>query len=94
MGLFVSFLLINIGSLVLHATTLNAVPSDNAFLLLATIVWGPLTILAYLCLGFFFFTFPDGRFIPRWSWALMSLWLVNFVFWLVHNHATFSRMTR
>jgi signal transduction histidine kinase len=30
----------------------------------------------------FFFTFPDGRFIPRWSWALISLWLANFAFWL------------
>jgi signal transduction histidine kinase len=82
MGLFVSFLLINIGSLVLHATALDGVPLDSAFVLLATIVGGPLTILTYLCLGFFFFTFPDGRFVPRWSWALMSLWLVNFVFWL------------
>ncbi len=82
MGLFVSFLLINIGSLLLHATALDGVPLDSAFVLLATIVGGPLTILTYLCLGFFFFTFPDGRFIPRWSWALMSLWLANFVFWL------------
>jgi signal transduction histidine kinase len=82
MGLFVSFLLINIGSLLLHATALDGVPLDSASVLLATIVGGPLTILTYLCLGFFFFTFPDGRFVPRWSWALISLWLVNFIFWL------------
>jgi len=82
MGLFVSFLLVSIGSFVLHATALDGVPVDNAFVLLATIVEGPLTILAYLGLGFFFFTFPDGRFIPRWSWALISLWLANFAFWL------------
>ena len=36
-----------------------------------------------LCLGFFFFTFPDGRYVPRWSWALISLWIVNFVFFVV-----------
>ncbi len=83
MGLFVSFLLINIGSLVLHATALDGVPLDSAFVLLATIVGGPLLILAYLCLAFFFFTFPDGRLVPRWSWALISLWIMNTFFWVV-----------
>lgn len=23
-----------------------------------------------ICLGFFFVTFPDGRFVPRWSWLI------------------------
>ena len=84
MGLFTSFLLINFGSLGLsisHVNALSAVPSDNTLVLVATIVGNPLSILAYLCLGFFFFTFPDGRFVPRWSWALISLWIVNFFFW-------------
>ena len=35
------------------------------------------------CLAFFFFTFPDGRLVPRWSWALVSLWIVNFVLLIV-----------
>ena len=26
--------------------------------------------LLYLCFGFFLVTFPDGRFIPRWSWLI------------------------
>jgi signal transduction histidine kinase len=85
MGLFVSFLLINFGSLGLnfaHFNALNVVASDNVLFLLLSRLGGPLSILAYLCLGFFFFIFPDGRFVPRWSWALMSLWLLNFVFWL------------
>lgn len=85
MGLFVSFFLINFGSLGLsieHANALQTVPPDSVTILVATIVGGPLSILAYLCLGFFFFIFPDGRFVPRWSWMLISLWIVNFVFWV------------
>ncbi len=27
-------------------------------------------------IGFFLVTFPDGRFVPRWSWAFAALWLV------------------
>ena len=93
MGLFVSFLLINFGSMGLsieHFNALHAVPPDSVPVLLATIVGIPLSILAYLCLGFFFFIFPDGRFVPRWSWALISLWIVNFVFWVVPATSPFN----
>ncbi len=85
MGLFVSFLLINFGSIGLstaHVSALKAVPSDNVLVLLNNI-FGPLLFLAYLCLAFFFFTFPDGRLVPRWSWALMSLWIVNTAFFTI-----------
>jgi hypothetical protein len=27
--------------------------------------------------GYFLVTFPDGRFVPRWSWLLVVLWLVQ-----------------
>ncbi|HCF85949.1 MAG TPA: hypothetical protein DEV72_12180, partial [Ktedonobacter sp.] len=34
-----------------------------------------------LCLtpaiGFFLVTFPDGRFVPRWSWVFAALWLLQ-----------------
>jgi len=85
MGLFVSFFLVNFGSLGLslsHANSLLAVSSTPVYVLASSIVQ-PLSVLAYLCLGFFFFIFPDGRLVPRWSWALISLWIVNFVFWTV-----------
>ena len=84
MGPFVSFLLINFGSLGLsisHANSLQAAPT-NSLDALASGIGLPLSILAYLCLAFFFFTFPNGRFVPRWSWTLVSLWIVNFVFWV------------
>jgi hypothetical protein len=93
MGLFVSFFLINFGSLGLsigHFYALQTAPTDSVPIFLATIVGLPLSILAYLCLGFFFFIFPDGRFVPRWSWALISLWIVNFVFWTVSATSPFN----
>ncbi len=81
MGLFVSFFLVNFGSLglsLVHEKALQAMP------VLLDAIWGNfLPILAYLCLGFFFFIFPDGRLVPRWSWMLISLWIVNYVFWSV-----------
>ncbi len=33
-----------------------------------------------LCLGFFLVTFPDGRFIPRWSWLIGCTLFVNGIF--------------
>ncbi len=81
MGLFVSFFLLNFGSLglsLVHEKALQAMP------VLLDAIWGNfLPVLAYLCLGFFFFIFPDGRLVPRWSWMLISLWIVNYVFWSV-----------
>jgi hypothetical protein len=57
---------------------------------LVSIVGLPLSGLAYLCLAFFFFTFPDGHLVPHWSWALLSLWIVNFVFWTVPADSPFN----
>ena len=34
----------------------------------------------FTALGFFLVTFPDGRFVPRWSWLLVVLWLVLAIF--------------
>jgi hypothetical protein len=31
----------------------------------------------FTALGYFLVTFPDGRFVPRWSWLLVVLWLVQ-----------------
>ena len=30
-------------------------------------------------IGYFLVTFPDGRFVPRWSWLLAVLWLVQVI---------------
>ncbi|GHO81247.1 hypothetical protein KSD_90180 [Ktedonobacter sp. SOSP1-85] len=80
MGLFMSFFLINIGSLGASFARADAVPNDGPLVL--QIFGIVLTLVYYPCLAFFFFTFPDGRLVPRWSWALISLWAVNAFFWL------------
>lgn len=69
MGLFVSFFLLNFGSIGVsgeHLNALHTAPVNSLYVLLGNIGL-PLTILAYLCMAFFFFTFPDGRLVPRWS---------------------------
>ncbi len=88
MGLFVSFLLIDFGSLGLsfaHTGVLNA--SSNPLIIFLNIASILPMILYYPCLSFFFSTFPDGRFVPRWSWALIGLWVVNTFFWVVGGFA-------
>lgn len=37
-------------------------------------------LLGDLSLGLFFFVFPSGRFVPRWSAILMAVWIV---YWIV-----------
>jgi hypothetical protein len=83
-GLFVSFLLITIGCLGPSFAHSGALPSTspNLFIgIVSTASFLPM-ILYYPSLSFFFSTFPDGRFVPRWSWALIFLWLVNGFFWI------------
>jgi signal transduction histidine kinase len=88
MGLFVSFLLINIGSLGPSFSHTSRVPPNASPLLIFLNTVGILPfILYYPCLSFFFSTFPDGRFVPRWSWALIGLWIVNTFFWLASGLA-------
>ena len=89
MGLFVSFLLINMGCLGLSLA--HALPdSSNPLISILGIASILPTLLYYPCLSFFFSTFPDGRFVPRWSWALIGLWVVNTFFWAADVHSPFS----
>jgi putative effector of murein hydrolase LrgA (UPF0299 family) len=37
-------------------------------------------LCVFTALGFFLVTFPDGHFVPRWSWLLVVLWLVQAIF--------------
>jgi len=34
-------------------------------------------LCVFTALGYFLVTFPDGRFVPRWSWLLVVLWLAQ-----------------
>jgi hypothetical protein len=76
MGLFVSLLLITFGCFGTSEVHLIIHLPFNADL----IVW-LLVILQWPALGIFFYTFPDGHFVPRWSWLLTSLFLLQFGFY-------------
>jgi hypothetical protein len=48
----------------------------------ATAIFGLLfSLLVWPVLGMFFCTFPDGRFVPRWSWIIPGLFLLQFGFY-------------
>jgi hypothetical protein len=42
---------------------------------------GLVTTLAYSMMPLFFYLFPDGRFVPRWSWAPTALWAFTTFLW-------------
>lgn len=42
-----------------------------------------LVICIFTALGYFLVTFPDGRFVPGWSWLLVVLWAVRTLFFLI-----------
>lgn len=80
MGLFVSLLLITFGCFgvdEVHANVLADPP-------LPILVFGYLVLfLQWPALGFFFYLFPDGRFVPRWSWLLGFLFVAQVGFYLI-----------
>jgi hypothetical protein len=71
MGLFVSFLLIIYGSVGVNDTFLYIGKAPTALQALGLLI----VILQWPALGAFLLTFPTGRFIPRWSWVIILLWL-------------------
>jgi hypothetical protein len=40
-------------------------------------------ISIFTALGYFLVTFPDGRFVPGWTWMLVVLWAVRTLFYLI-----------
>jgi len=78
MGLFVSLLMIVFGSFGMSEVHLvSEYPSAVALIIM------PIVILQWPALGIFFYTFPDGRFVPRWSWMLTSLFFLQIVFFML-----------
>lgn len=78
MGVFVSLLLIVFG-----AEGVSQVHNVVALPLMVGVVTSVLGILQWPALGFLFYTFPDGRFVPRWSWLLSLLFLLQVGFFLL-----------
>lgn len=81
MGLFVSLLLITFGCTGVSEVHLNVLPNTVPLPLL---VFGFLVVLLqWPALGLLFYLFPDGRFVPRWSWMLLVLFLIQIGFYVV-----------
>lgn len=78
MGLFVSLLLITFGCFGISEVHLTIhLPG------IVALIVGLLVILQWPALGILFYTFPDGRFVPRWSWMLTSLFVIQFGFYFL-----------
>lgn len=77
-GLLVSLLLITFGCC---GSTLELVGALSA----AYPHWVVIQIMSraafiiYPAFGLFFCLFPNGRFVPRWSWLFLSLWIISVV---------------
>lgn len=90
MGLFVSLLLITFGctgTSLMHSDAMAVITPPEGiatvFYNIANITTTLLSLLMWPALGSFFYLFPDGRFVPRWSWLLISLFLIQFGFYLL-----------
>ena len=78
MGLFVSLLFVFFaGNGVSNTFTALWAPdrSSTLVVILLQIVSG----VQWIGLGAFLLTFPTGRFAPRWSWIIFSLWVLTFL---------------
>jgi hypothetical protein len=77
MGLFVSLLLITLGCLGTDGVHLNPLSEDSLIAFAGFLIF----ILEWPALGMLFYLFPDGRFVPRWSWLLALLFIVQLGFY-------------
>ncbi len=78
MGLFVSAVLITFGATgVSDALQVPAVPPLDWLNPILEPVATLFTLLQYPALATFLLTFPNGRFVPRWSWLLVLLWIAQ-----------------
>jgi len=44
----------------------------------------------FTALGYFLVTFPDGRFVPGWTWVLVVLWAVRTLFFVIPGPANIA----
>ncbi len=92
LGLFQTLVLLGVGGLIFRRRSKEPLGLATSFAFVMTglssiinsSLYPPAIVFGYiyaLCvvpaLGFFLLTFPDGRFMPRWSWLLAVLWLVQ-----------------
>jgi hypothetical protein len=82
LGLSVSLVLILLGASGVTDSLQGDFLSNDSPLIL-TIPVLIFNIVQWPALGLFLITFPTGRFMPRWSWLIVLLWIIQFgYFWL------------
>lgn len=74
LALIASFFLVSIGIAPLITSTTH--PLDVLFM-------SVYVISIFTALGYFLVTFPDGRFVPGWTWVLVVLWAVRTLFFVI-----------
>lgn len=70
LGLAASFVFMILGLSPFINTNTSAYPLGVVFGYIYALCFTP-------AIGFFLVTYPDGRFVPRWSWVFAALWLVQ-----------------
>jgi hypothetical protein len=76
MALFSAFVLLTFGGAVLNSDISEAAAAAHPAL------WLPVYLLEYVgeaCFAVFFYVFPDGRFVPRWTRWLALVWAALWV---------------
>ncbi len=74
MGLLVSLLLITFGCCGSTLELVGALSAEHADWVVVQII-SQVAFIIYPALGVFFCLFPNGHFVPRWSWLLIGLWI-------------------
>jgi hypothetical protein len=74
-GLLVSLLLITLGCCGSTLELVGALSAAHPDWVVVYII-SQVAFIIYPAIGLFFCLFPDGRFVPRWSWLLIGLWIL------------------
>ena len=74
-GLLVSLLLISFGCCGTTLELVGALSAAHPDWIVVQII-SQVAFIIYPAIGLFFCLFPDGRFVPRWSWLLIGLWIL------------------
>jgi hypothetical protein len=74
-GLLVSLLLITFGCCGSTLELVNALSAVHPDWVVVQVI-SQAAYMIYPALGLFFCLFPDGRFVPRWSWVLIGPWIL------------------
>jgi hypothetical protein len=76
MGLFVSLVLVIFGSFGISDSLAGTFITAQTPLAIELLLY-LLLLLQWPALGALLLTFPTGRFVPRWSWVVVLLWLLQ-----------------